>query len=202
MQLFVGLGNPGAQYVRNRHNVGFMAVDALAARHGFGPWKRRFQAEVAEGIIGGARILLFKPLTFMNESGRAVGEAARFLKIPMSDILVFYDDLDLAPGKVKIKTGGGAAGHNGIRSLDAHLGQAYRRVRIGIGHPGTRDAVMPYVLGDFAKADAAAWLEPLLDAVALEAPWLAQHQDTRFLTALALHLKPSPIPEDTIKGTV
>ncbi len=184
MKLFVGLGNPGDKYARNRHNVGFMAVERIAESHNFAPWRRRFQGEAAEGTIGGERVLLLKPLTYMNESGRAVGEAARFLKIDLADIVVFHDELDLAPGRVKIKTGGGNAGHNGLRSISAHLGNDFVRVRIGIGHPGSKEAVVPYVLHDFAKADQE-WLEPLLDAIANAAGRLAAGDAARFLTDIA-----------------
>lgn len=184
MKLFVGLGNPGDRYARNRHNVGFMAVERIADRHGFSPWRRRFQGEAADGEIAGERVLLLKPQTYMNESGRSVGEAARFLKIPEADVFVFHDELDIAPGKLKVKTGGGNAGHNGLRSISAGLGNAYVRVRIGIGHPGHKDAVQHYVLHDFAKADAA-WLEPLLDAMAASAGRLAAGDAARFLTDVA-----------------
>ncbi len=184
MKLFVGLGNPGAKYARNRHNIGFMAVDLIAERHGFGPWKKKFQGFAADGELAGERVLIFKPDTYMNESGRAVGEAARFLKLGLVDICVFYDELDLAPAKVKVKVGGGNAGHNGLRSLTAHIGNDYKRVRLGIGHPGSKEAVIHHVLGDFAKADAA-WVNELLDAVAEAAPRLAKDDDSRFLTDIA-----------------
>jgi len=184
MKLFVGLGNPGPKYARHRHNVGFMAVDRIAERHGFSPWRRRFQGETAEGTIGGERVLLLKPITYMNESGRAVGEAARFLKIDLADIVVFHDELDLAPGKVRVKTGGGNAGHNGLRSISAHVGNDFVRVRIGIGHPGSKEAVVPYVLHDFAKADQE-WLDPLLDNIANAAGRLAAGDTARFLTDIA-----------------
>ncbi len=184
MKLFVGLGNPGDKYAGHRHNVGFMAVERIADRHGFSQWRRRFQGQTAEGTIGGERVLLLKPLTYMNESGRAVGEAARFLKIGLEDVIVFHDELDLAPGKVKVKTGGGNAGHNGLRSISAHLGNEFVRVRIGIGHPGSKDAVIPYVLHDFAKADRE-WLEPLLDAIADASVRLAAGDTARFLTDIA-----------------
>ncbi len=157
MKLFVGLGNPGDEYARNRHNVGFMCVDRIAAAHGFGPWKKKFQGFACEGEIAGERVLLLKPQTYMNESGRSVGEAARFLKIAEADIVVFYDEIDLAPGKLKVKTGGGNAGHNGLRSISAHLGNDYVRVRIGVGHPGNKELVARWVLNDFAKADASGW---------------------------------------------
>jgi PTH1 family peptidyl-tRNA hydrolase len=188
MKLFVGLGNPGGKYARNRHNVGFMAVERIADRHGFSPWRRRFQAETADGEIGGERVLLLKPQTYMNESGLAVGDAARFLKIPESDIVVFYDEIDLAPGKLKVKTGGGNAGHNGLRSLSAHLDNDYMRVRIGVGHPGHKDLVVNYVLNDFAKADQT-WLAPLLDAIAGSCTFLAKGDQARFLTDVARQLQ-------------
>ena len=167
MKLFVGLGNPGAEYARQRHNVGFMALDKIADAHGFSAWRKRFQGETAEGTIGGERVVLLKPMTYMNESGRSVGEAARFLKIPVEDIYVFHDEIDLAPAKLKVKTGGGNAGHNGLRSITAHMGNEYHRVRIGVGHPGAKDAVAHYVLHDFAKVEYA-WLDPMLDAVRFE----------------------------------
>ncbi len=184
MKLFVGLGNPGEKYRANRHNIGFMAVDRIAERHGFGSWRKKFQGLISEGTIGGERVTLLKPETYMNESGRAVGEAQRFLKIPLSDIYVFHDELDLAPGKVKVKTGGGNAGHNGLRSITAHIENDYKRVRLGIGHPGSKDAVVYYVLNDFAKSERE-WLGALLDAVADAAPYLAKGDDARFLSDVA-----------------
>lgn len=187
MKLFVGLGNPGDDYARNRHNVGFMAVDAIQPLHGFGPWKRKFQGLAADGEIGGEKVLLLKPQTYMNESGRSVGEAARFLKIAPADIVVFYDEIDLAPGKLKVKTGGGNAGHNGLRSISAHLDNDYVRVRIGVGHPGVRELVARWVLSDFAKADQA-WLEPLLTAIAKAAVRLSKNDQSRFLTDVAREL--------------
>lgn len=185
MKLFVGLGNPGGEYARHRHNVGFMALDRVAEARGLGAWRKRFQGETAEGTIGGERVVLLKPTTFMNESGRAVGEAARFLKIPLEDIYVFHDEIDLAPGKLKLKLGGGNAGHNGLRSITAHLGNDYNRVRIGVGHPGSKDAVAHYVLHDFAKAEHS-WLDPMLDAMADAAPFLAKGDSARFLSQVAL----------------
>ena len=158
MLLFVGLGNPGAKHVGNRHNIGFVIVEAIAKRHGFGPWRRRFQGVATEGAIAGERVQLLLPGTFMNESGRAVAEAANFYKLPLSDIAVFHDELDLAPAKVRVKTGGGIAGHNGLRSISSHIGNDYRRVRIGIGHPGVKELVHPYVLSDFSKSERA-WVE-------------------------------------------
>ncbi len=184
MKLFVGLGNPGDKYARNRHNVGCMAVQRIAERHLFGPWKRKFQGHAADGEIAGEKVLLLKPETFMNDSGRAVGEAARFLKIAEADIVVFHDELDLLPSRIKFKVGGGNAGHNGLRSISAHVGNDYQRVRIGIGHPGNKDAVYHFVLSDFAKADAA-WLPQLLDAVADAAGRLAANDSARFLTDVA-----------------
>jgi PTH1 family peptidyl-tRNA hydrolase len=189
MKLFVGLGNPGAKYARNRHNVGFMAAERIAGRHKFSAWRRRFQGETSEGTLAGERVILFKPATYMNESGRAVGEAARFMKVPLGDIVVFYDEIDLAPGKLKVKTGGGNAGHNGLRSISAHLGNDYVRVRIGVGHPGHKDLVVGYVLHDFAKADAD-WLDPLLEAIAEAAGHLAIGDQQRFLTAVARAVQP------------
>src|SRR6266849_10791134 len=158
MLLIVGLGNPGSAYAHNRHNIGFTVVDAIAKRHGIVPWRRRFQGLSAEGPLGGERALLLLPGTFMNDSGRAVAEAAHFYKLGLADIVVFHDEIDLAPAKVRVKTGGGVAGHNGLRSISAHVGNDYRRVRIGVGHPGAKELVYPYVLGDFAKAEQP-WVE-------------------------------------------
>ena len=188
MKLFVGLGNPGSEYARQRHNVGFMSVERIAGRHGLGPWKKRFHGLVCEGPIGGRKVMLLKPQTYMNESGRSVGEAQRYLKIAEGDIYVFHDELDLAPAKLRVKTGGGNAGHNGLRSITAHIGNEYARVRIGIGHPGSKELVMRHVLHDFAKVDAQ-WLEPLLDAIAEAAARLAAGDETRFLTDVARNLK-------------
>ncbi len=188
MLLFAGLGNPGGKYQNNRHNVGFMAADAIARRHDFSPWSKKFQGLVAEGTIGGEKILLIKPKTFMNLSGQSVGEAMRFYKLQPGDVTVFYDELDLLAGKVRVKVGGGAGGHNGIRSLDQHIGNPYRRVRIGIGHPGVKELVHGHVLGDFAKADAE-WLEPLLDAIAENADKLAKGDDSGFMNKVSLALQ-------------
>jgi PTH1 family peptidyl-tRNA hydrolase len=179
MLLFVGLGNPGSQYVRNRHNIGFMAVEAIARRHGFPAWKRRFQGVTTEGSIGGERVLLLLPGTYMNESGRAVQEAAAFYKIALGDIVVFQDEVELPPAKLRMKTGGGNAGHNGLRSISAHMGNDYRRVRLGVGHPGVKEMVHGHVLGDFSKADNE-WLAPLLDAIAEHAELIARGQDATF----------------------
>lgn len=180
MLLLVGLGNPGPKYAGNRHNIGFMAVDAIARAHGFGPWKKKFQGELAEGHIDGVRTLLLKPQTFMNESGRSVGEAANFHKLNATDIVVFYDEIDLAPGRFRMKTGGGAAGHNGIRSMIASsVGEGFRRARMGVGHPGQKELVHHHVLSDFHKADAD-WLQKLLDACAKAAPLLAKGEDEKY----------------------
>ena len=191
MKLFVGLGNPGGQYALNRHNVGFMAVDAIAATHDFPAWRKRFTGLSAEGKLGNESVLLFKPQTFMNESGRAVGEAVRLYKLALGDVVVFHDELDLAPGKVRVKTGGGVAGHNGLKSLTAHIGNDYVRVRIGIGHPGAKDLVTSHVLRDFAKAEHD-WLEPLLGAIAAEAPYLAEGANDKFQSRVAHAMQPEP----------
>lgn len=192
MILLVGLGNPGAKYERNRHNVGFMAADAIVRRHSFSPPRARFQGLVSEGTFGGEKAIVLKPTTYMNESGRAVGEAMRFYKLTPADVVVFYDELDLEPGKIRMKTGGGAAGHNGIRSIAAHIGPDFRRVRIGIGHPGAKDRVLGYVLGDFSKAETSDWVEPMLDAMADAAPLLAEGKDATFANKVHLALNPEP----------
>jgi PTH1 family peptidyl-tRNA hydrolase len=187
MQVWTGLGNPGAQYAMHRHNVGFMAMDAIAEGHDFGPVKKQFQGWTQEGRIGGQKILLLKPATFMNESGRSVGDALRFYKLGVEALTVFHDELDIAPFRVKVKTGGGTAGHNGLRSIDRHLGPDFRRVRLGIGHPGHKDRVTGHVLGNYAKSE----IEPLSDllgAVAAEAHWLAEGDDVRFVNDIALRL--------------
>ena len=187
MQVWVGLGNPGPQYAMHRHNVGFMVLDTLAEVHGFGPVQKKFQGWVQEGRIGGQKVLLLKPATYMNESGRAVGEALRFYKLGVEALTVFHDELDLAPFKVKVRTGGGLAGHNGLRSIDQHLGPDFRRVRIGIGHPGHKDRVTGHVLGNYAKNE----IDPLADmlgAIAGEADWLAKGDDVRFMSDVALRL--------------
>ena len=189
MKLFVGLGNPGAKYAQNRHNIGFMAVDRIAADHGFGPWRSKFQGSVSEGVMGGEKIILLKPETFMNRSGQSVGEAARFYKVDPSDIVVFHDEIDLAPGKLRVKQGGGHAGHNGLRSLHGHIGDAYGRVRMGVGHPGHKDAVATYVLKDFSKSDQA-WLDDMLRGISDGAAALAQGDTGRFQNAVALRLNP------------
>ena len=185
MLLFVGLGNPGAGHVGNRHNIGFMAVDAIARRHGFPPWRRKFQGVAAEGQIAGERLLLLLPGTYMNESGRAVGEASHFYKLAPGDIVVFHDEIELPPAKLRVKTGGGNAGHNGLRSVSEHVGNDYRRVRIGVGHPGEKALVHNYVLGDFAKTEAP-WVEALVDAIADNAELLARGQDSSFQNKIHL----------------
>jgi len=183
MLLIVGLGNPGRQYALNRHNVGFMAVDAIHRRCGFPSWRRRFQAEAAEAPLGEDKCLLLKPQTYMNESGRAVQEAVRFYKLAPSDVLVIHDEVDLPPGKTRMKAGGGVAGHNGLRSIGAAIGNDFRRLRIGVGHPGVKELVANHVLHDFAKADLV-WLSPLLDAIAENAPLLAAGKDSTFANRL------------------
>jgi peptidyl-tRNA hydrolase, PTH1 family len=179
MLLLVGLGNPGARYVGNRHNIGFMTLEAVAKRHGIGPWRRRFAGVACEGPIGGVRVLLLLPGTYMNESGRAVVEAAQFYKLAAGDITVFHDEIELPPGKVRVKVGGGIAGHNGLRSITAHVGNDYRRVRIGVGHPGAKDLVEHYVLSDFAKSERG-WVDALIDIVADNVELLVQDQDASF----------------------
>jgi PTH1 family peptidyl-tRNA hydrolase len=191
MRLIVGLGNPGTRYERNRHNVGFMAVDEIVRRHGFGPYRGKFQGEIAEGSIGGSRVYALKPQTYMNASGEAVGEAARFYKIAPDEIAVLYDEIDLAPGKLRVKRGGGAAGHNGIRSIDGAIGEDYWRVRIGIGHPGVKELVQPYVLQNFTVEEMG-WLGPLLGAVAEALPVLVGDDAPGFMTKVALLLRPPP----------
>jgi PTH1 family peptidyl-tRNA hydrolase len=188
MRLVVGLGNPGTQHVGNRHNIGFMAVQEIARRHGFGPWRRRFQGVATEGLIGAERVLLLLPGTYMNESGRAVGEAAHFYKLALSDIVVLHDEVDLPPGKVRVKAGGGIAGHNGLRSISAHVGNDYRRVRIGIGHPGDKERVHGHVLGDFSKAERE-WVDALAGVIADNAALLAKGDDATFQNKVHLAMQ-------------
>jgi PTH1 family peptidyl-tRNA hydrolase len=190
MLLWVGLGNPEPGMARNRHNIGFMALDVIAIRHGFSPWRKRFKGLIAEGTIGGEKVLALKPMTYMNASGEAVQPAAAFYKLPPEAITAFHDELDLVPGKMRVKFDGGAAGHNGLRSMDRELGSSdYWRVRLGIGHPGVKELVLPYVLGNFSKDDVA-WLVPLLDAVADAAPLLAAAKAPDFMTRVALLTRP------------
>jgi PTH1 family peptidyl-tRNA hydrolase len=199
MKLFVGLGNPGAKYAGNRHNIGFMAVDRIAADHGFGPWKSAFKGQVSEGRLGSEKVLLLKPGTFMNLSGEAVQAAMAFYKLTPADMTVFHDELDLAPGKARVKQGGGHAGHNGLRSIHAHVGDAYARVRLGIGHPGHKDAVAHYVLHDFAKADQD-WLDDLLRGISDGAAALAAGDGQRFMNAVALRTAPPRSSEKSAAG--
>src|SRR6266436_7881820 len=188
MLLLVGLGNPGSQYAGNRHNIGFMALDAVAKRNGIGPWRRRFQGVSAEGPLGGERALLLLPGTFMNESGRAVAEAANFYKLGLPDIVVLHDEIDLSPGKVRVKTGGGSAGHNGLRSISSHIGNDYRRVRIGVGHPGVKELVHGHVLSDFAKSDRP-WVIALCDIIADNAELLVTDKDSTFQNKVHLAMQ-------------
>jgi peptidyl-tRNA hydrolase, PTH1 family len=202
MLLIAGLGNPGPKYAGNRHNIGFMAADLIVRRHNFSPWTKKFSAEIAEGMLGGEKAVLIKPQTFMNNSGQSIGEAMRFYKLELSNLIVIYDELDLVQGKLKVKTGGGSGGHNGIKSIDQHCGKDYRRVRLGIGHPGAKELVHNWVLGDFAKADKV-WLEPFLDAVSDAAPLLASKDENAFATKVALILgnaeKPKPSGQSHIR---
>jgi len=188
MLLFVGLGNPGSRYARNRHNIGFMALEAIAREHGFPPFRKRFQGLTSEGVIDGARVILLEPQTYMNESGRAVAEAARFHKIALKEIVVFHDELDLAPARLRVKTGGGNAGHNGLRSITAHMGNDYRRVRLGIGHPGVKSMVHSYVLNDFGRGEAQ-WVDALCDGIARNAGLLARGEDPSFQNRIHLFME-------------
>jgi len=193
MKLFVGLGNPGPKYAFNRHNIGFMALDRIAEDQGFGPWKSKFQAQITEGRLGTDKVILLKPQTFMNLSGQSVGEAMRFYKLAPSDVTVFHDELDLAPGKARAKTGGGHAGHNGLRSIHQHIGADYDRIRLGIGHPGDKSRVSGYVLSDFAKADQM-WLDDLLRGICDGAALLADGDAGKFMNAVALRVNPPKPP--------
>jgi peptidyl-tRNA hydrolase, PTH1 family len=190
MLILAGLGNPGPKFEKNRHNIGFMTADAIARRWGFGPWRARFQALACEGVVDGVRAILLKPQTFYNESGRAVGEAMRFFKLTPAEVIVFYDEIDLAPGRFRMKTGGGAAGNNGIRSVTAAIGEDFRRARMGTGHPGHKDLVHGYVLSDFHKADRV-WVDPLIEAVADALPFAAAGDDDRY-QAEVMRLVPAP----------
>ena len=188
MRLFVGLGNPGAKYANNRHNIGFMAVDEIARRQGFAPWRRRFQGATSEGTLEHEKVVLLRPATFMNESGRAVQEAANFFKLGVGEIIVFQDEIELPPAKVRVKVGGGIAGHNGLRSISAHIGNDYRRVRLGIGHPGVKELVHGHVLSDFAKSDRP-WVEALCEAIADNAGLLASGRDSTFQNRVHLAMQ-------------
>ncbi len=199
MLLFVGLGNPGPEHAHNRHNFGYMAVDEIVRRHNFSSPRKRFQGLTSEGRLDGERVMVLKPTTYMNESGRSVGEAMRFYKLSTDEVIVFHDEVDLAPGKIRVKSGGGSAGHNGIRSLDRHIGNDYRRVRLGVGHPGGKHKVAKYTLSDFAKSDAE-WVEDLIDAMADAAPLLAAGDDPGFATKVAL-LRRLPPPKPPEKPT-
>src|SRR5712692_1233068 len=196
MLLFVGLGNPGAKHAHNRHNIGFMAVDEIARRHGFAPWRRRFQGETSEGTLDHERVILLKPTTYMNDSGRAVQEAANFFKLGAPEITVFQDELELPPAKVRVKIGGGIAGHNGLRSISAHIGNDYRRVRLGIGHPGVKELVHGYVLSAFAKSDMP-WVEALCDVIAENAELLARGEDATFQNRVHLAMDAKGFVEPT-----
>ncbi|MEA2345735.1 MAG: peptidyl-tRNA hydrolase, family [Thermoanaerobaculia bacterium] len=188
MLLFVGLGNPGAKYQGNRHNIGFMAVDEIARRHGFAPWRRRFHGETAEGTLERERIILLKPMTYMNDSGQAVQEASSFFKLAPNEITVFHDEIELPPAKVRVKVGGGIAGHNGLRSISAHVGNDYRRVRLGVGHPGVKELVHSYVLSDFFKEERP-WVEALREAIADSAGLLATGRDSTFQNKVHLSMQ-------------
>jgi peptidyl-tRNA hydrolase, PTH1 family len=198
MKLFVGLGNPGAKYAMNRHNIGFMAVDEIAAGHGFAPWRKKFQGQVSEGTLGGEKVILLKPETFMNLSGQSVGDAVRFYKLTVGDVTVFHDELDLAPAKVRVKQGGGHAGHNGLRSIHQHLSPDYARVRLGIGHPGRKELVSGYVLHDFSKADLN-WLDDVLRGIGDGAAHLAAGNADKFMNAVALRTVPVRAPSAVAK---
>jgi PTH1 family peptidyl-tRNA hydrolase len=197
MLLLVGLGNPGERYAGNRHNIGFMVLQAIAKRHGIGPWRRRFQGLACEGPIGGVRSLLLLPATYMNESGRAVADAARFYKVALPEVVVFHDEIDLPPGKVRVKVGGGIAGHNGLRSISAHIGNDYRRVRIGVGHPGNKDLVQAYVLNDFAKSERP-WVEAAIETIAGNVELLVRGEDASFQNKVHIAMAAKGFGESTI----
>ncbi|OKH88029.1 aminoacyl-tRNA hydrolase [Thalassospira sp. TSL5-1] len=200
MFLVVGLGNPGSGYAGNRHNIGFMAADEIVRRYSFGPWRRKFQGQLAEGDIDGIKVLVLKPETFMNLSGQSVGEVLRFYKIPIEDVIVLHDELDLPPGKLRVKRAGGHGGHNGLRSIDAHCGKDYRRVRLGIGHPGDKALVHGHVLGDFSKSEQNGWLTALLDGVAQELPRLIKGDESAFMSKVANFVSPpKPKAEKPVK---
>ena len=198
MKLFAGLGNPGQKYAKNRHNIGFMALEQIASDHGFGPWKGKFQGQISEGRLGREKVLLLKPETFMNNSGQSLRAALDFYKLDSTDVIVFHDEIDLAPAKVRVKTGGGHAGHNGLRSIHAHISPNYDRVRLGVGHPGHKDKVPSYVLNDFAKADQN-WLDDVLRGIGDGAAHLAEGDTAKFLNAVALRAAPAR-PSTGTKG--
>ena len=189
MRLIVGLGNPGSDYAKNRHNIGFMAVDEIVRRHSFAPFRSKFQGEVSEGQIAGQKVLILKPMTYMNESGRAVHSAMAFYKLPLEDIIVLHDELDLAAGKIRMKTGGGHAGHNGIRSIQSHIGAGFHRVRLGVGHPGDKEKVVGHVLKDFSKADQQ-WLDKMIEAIGDHADLLVKGEDSGFMSKISLAINP------------
>ena len=199
MKLFVGLGNPGAKYARNRHNIGFMALDEIASAHGFSPWRSKFQAELADGLLDGTKIILVKPQTFMNRSGQSVGEIMRFYKLEPTDITVFHDEIDLAPAKIRLKDGGGHAGHNGLRSIHDHIGPHYSRVRIGVGHPGHKDRVPGYVLHDFPMAELDGWVRDMVWGISDGAPHLAADEGPKFLNKVSLRVAPARSSKSTKK---
>lgn len=188
MRLFVGLGNPGTKYQGNRHNIGFMVVDEIARRHGFAPWRRRFQGEASEGTLDRERVILLKPATYMNNSGNAVQDAVQFFKLKEGDVVVFHDEIELPPAKVRVKVGGGIAGHNGLRSISAHIGNDYRRVRLGVGHPGVKELVHAHVLNDFARSERS-WVEALVDTVAENAALLVAPKDSAFQNKVHLAMQ-------------
>ena len=204
MKLLIGLGNPGAEHARNRHNIGFMALDAIADTHGFGPWRNKFQGQLSQGKLGGEKCLLLKPSTYMNESGRAANEAVRFYKLDPDDVIVMHDEIDLAPAKIRVKTGGGVAGHNGLKSLTRHIGNDYVRVRIGIGHPGDKSKVHNHVLKDFSKSEQS-WVTPLITAIADAAAHLADDEHANFMNKIALRIggdkKPGLSPKKAAGST-
>ncbi|MDG2244506.1 MAG: aminoacyl-tRNA hydrolase [Rhodospirillaceae bacterium] len=193
MRLLVGLGNPGSGHSNNRHNLGFMAAESIVQRHGLGSWRTKFQGQMTQGQLGGDNIVVLKPATYMNESGRAVSEAMSFYKLDLDDVIVFYDEIELAPGKIRVRKGGGHAGHNGIRSLVSHIGEAFWRVRMGVGHPGNKDRVSGYVLQDFGKADST-WVTTLVDATADATPLLIEGEDNRFMTDVAQAMRDVDTP--------
>ena len=202
MRLFVGLGNPGSDYAKNRHNIGFMAVDEIVHRHSFAPFRSKFQGQLCEGKIAGQKVLILKPTTYMNESGKAVQAAMAFYKLPIQDIIVFHDEMDLVAGKIRMKTGGGHAGHNGVRSIQSHIGSGFQRVRLGVGHPGDKEKVVGHVLKDFSKADQQ-WLDKMIEAIGENADLLIKGEDSDFMSKISLALnppRPKP-PRDSQKDT-
>ena len=202
MRLFVGLGNPGSDYAKNRHNIGFMAVDEIVHRYSFAPFRSKFQGQLCEGKIAGQKVLILKPTTYMNESGKAVQAAMAFYKLPIQDIIVFQDEMDLVAGKIRMKTGGGHAGHNGVRSIQSHIGSGFQRVRLGVGHPGDKEKVVGHVLKDFSKADQQ-WLDKMIEAIGENADLLIKGEDSGFMSKVSLALnppRPKP-PRDSQKDT-